>query len=84
VGARAARADLAAEDAAVVAALLAGAALAACWAFIDGVAAAGSGRGDGDGGGGVLAAAAERGLAAPGGAVGLPAGPGEGLPQTGQ
>ena len=57
--------------------MLAQLSFAAVGAFVDGVFAAGPGGRDGDRRAGLLVAAAERGLAAGGAAVGLPAGRGE-------
>ena len=77
VWAWAADADPAGEGAAALAALLAQLSFAAVGAFVDGVFPAGSGGRDGDRRAGLLVAAAERGLAAGGAAVRLPAGGGE-------
>ena len=70
----AADADSAGEGVAVLAALFAEQSFAAVGAFVDGDLPAGLGGRDGDDGTGLLVSAAERGLAAGGAAVGLPAG----------
>ena len=79
MGAWASGADPAAEDAAVVAALMSGLACAAAGAFVDRMLAAGTDGGDDDGLGRVLVPSAERGLATARAAVGPPPGRGEGL-----
>ena len=68
----AADADPAGEGAAALAALFAEESFAAVGAFVDGDLAAEPAGRDGDRGAGLLVAAAERGLAAGGAAVGLP------------
>ena len=83
MGALAADADPAGEGVAALAALLADQTFTAVGTFVDGDIAAAAGRRDGDRDTAGLVAAAERGLAAGGAAVGLPADRGEGPPADG-